>query len=229
MQVRLAARCIVFALLGMAACFPSLDGLTGSDASASDGAAPRGDSDSASEDPDGGAREVSLPDAPDSAKLDATSVDSGPTVPIPNPGFEQTGTGCGPGWNGSNATLQTSPNARSGALACRICRLGNPGAIQSAPMGIPAGPGKYRLSVWLRNSSTHPSSPNIVTSLMAMQGQLGIGGQPKAAVPMADYEEVTFDYTAPPGTDNLVIQMQNAAGADNSCFVIDDVSIERVP
>lgn len=219
--MRLGTIVLVTTLLG--GCFPDFDALSGTSADAG------------------------LPDAdvvhPEAGLVDAADVpvppvdagdagggnDAGNTVFVPNGSFETTGTGCGPGWNASNSTLETSPNSRTGVIACRVCRIGNPGAIQSAPMTIPAGPGNYRVSVWIRNSSTHLPSPSIVTSIMAMHGQTGVGGQPKAYAPQADYGLVQIDYPAPSTTDNLVVQLQNAAGADGSCFVVDDISIERLP
>lgn len=218
--MRLAPLLLGTGLLG--ACFPSLDGLTGN---ASDAAADSANSGDA----------MVFGDASVDATRDATTLPDGAaqgdagSVFVPNGSFETTGNGCGPGWNASNATLETSPNSRTGAIACRVCRVGNPGAIQSAPMTILAGPGNYRLSVWIRNSSTHLASPSIVTSIMAMHGQTGVGGQPKAYAPQAEYGPVQIDYPAPETTDNLVVQLQNAAGADGSCFVIDDISIERLP
>lgn len=226
MRLRICWASFCSALVLGTACFPSLDGLTGSANDAGQDASTVAIVDTRSDEPetlDAGRRDGES----DGSANDASG--DGGAVFVPNGSFETLGNGCGPGWNSSNATLETSPNSRTGDIACRICRIGNPGAIQSAPMTISAGPGNYRLSVWIRNSSTHLASPTIVTSLMAMKGQTGLGGVPKSYAPQASYGNVLVEYTAPATTDNLVVQLQNAAGADGSCFVIDDIAIERLP
>ena len=217
-------RTLVIGCALLSACFPNLDALSGQVADAGSDAGLPPPSDAAA---DTGAEADAGGDA-QSPPNDADT-DAGNRVFVPNGSFETTGPECGPGWNANNSTLETSPNARTGAIACRVCRLGNPGGIRSAPLTIPAGPGHYLLSVWFRNSGTHLASPKIVATLMSAEGQVLNGGNSVPQKPEDTYGPLVVDYTAPAKTNNLVVQVTNADGADASCFVIDDISIERLP
>lgn len=158
----------------------------------------------------------------------AVAIDAG-GAPLLNPDFETPGPECGPGWSATNATLERSSEANSGKSACLVCRVSTPGQIRSLAGGASiVSPGTYRLSGALKNATGKPSTNAVTVAFLAVKATAIQETTTKVVGPLVDYNRFTVNVDAPAGSDALGVMLSNFGGADGSCFLVDDLTIERL-
>jgi hypothetical protein len=196
--------------------FPSLDGLSGSDAS-TDASADANASDAG--------------DAGDASANDASDASDG-GVPPATDDFEQ---GCG-FWDGVNATVASSSIAHGGTGSCLICCSGT-GSYCTFDRGFDSivptvVVGKtYSASAWIR-VAPQTSNASLTTGVIERE----IAGsaytssslyvvQPASQAWTLYSNQLTI--TNPGDGLNLYIALDNYAAGD--CFLVDDVSVTVSP
>jgi hypothetical protein len=162
---------------------------------------------------------------------DATGFESEPNL-HPLGTFESV---CGLPWDAFQGTLARSSLAHSGTGSCRVC------ATQATPDGSTfaaddnraAGTamlsGTYRASAWIRANEDGASTPVALvlrsattSSILELRESAPINPDPQW-----QRVEVTLDISKPGGGLNVVLYSTKNAGTP-SCFLMDDVAVQRI-
>lgn len=215
---------LVSVLVGLsilASCFPSLDGLTGDPLSSDAGDARRADAGSTAPEEAGSRTDASV--VTDGS---GETGDAGPL--LPNGLFELAGSKCGPGWDGTSVSLSLVSPGRTGTTACRACKIGNPGELETIAGSVPAKAGTYKLGAWIGVSTVGNKAQDVNVKLQALQLGSVIASQ-VVTVAIADagateWRPAQLTLVAPTNTDALRVSFE-----DSGCYVVDDVVLVRAP
>lgn len=162
---------------------------------------------------------------------DAQATGDAGTNVLTNPGFEESGGGCGPGWTSSSGTLVRSTTAHSGASACEVClQPGDAINVHASPRPVndpQAGTSYYASAYFMGETPLAPigvaldveeyDSANNPTTL-AFQGPVPVGSswQLIAANAAVKQTGASVDYA-------LHLTLDADAGA-SGCVLLDDTS-----
>lgn len=209
---------VVVAALLLAGCslFTDLEGFT----------SPRGGSTASN---DAQAEVGSVP-----STLQDASLDSGPSLGpnlLIDGDFEGTGETCG-SWSSFRGHEASDTVARSGSASCRVCGDETTGGFTVDPLGsgvANALPGEtYRAEAWVRTAPGQPVSGSI-----AIVHRIYDGDEEKDVVysfrvePSGDWQRIELTHTARVA-GRIEVYIQAVASAAGQCFLVDDVTLNRV-
>lgn len=185
--------------------------------------------------PDASASDVdagTVVDAGPDANVDADAP-TGPPNLVQNPGFEDPGEECGPPWSIFRSTLTRVSTARTGANACRVCKgsstepdftINYSGSLDpSAKVGD-----RYRASAWVRLASGAISVAQI--HLRVWNGSSGHSiGVSAPAMLDNTWKLVQVEGTVDEAPTRMDIYILSFGASTTDCFLVDDVSVVRLP
>lgn len=202
---------VLVLLLGLPACASfeaSSEGSTGSEAGAPSHASPA---------LDGGTS-----DAAGDAASDGGSVPGGSNLFV-NGGFES---GCA-GWEGSQATLQTSSDAHSGTASCKVCTKGAsyPQLRQYVDVSTVKGR-RYDVELFVRAPpGTTPGSVKLgLFNYGAGEKQLDFEGYEESQPPSATWERLHVELVASADGTSLRMLLP-LSGVVGDCILVDDAAL----
>ena len=149
----------------------------------------------------------------------------GTPVPLTNPDFEL---GCSNSWGGYEATITEETSlVSSGSVACRLCFVAGPdGFFINRTTSMPVLQGEtYELVACVRDvpdaAATTPYA-----FMIDPPGQVGVQGT--AVAPGPTYVPVRAAWTVGQPYTGLQIGIR-APTVDGGCFIVDDVTLSKVP
>ena len=165
----------------------------------------------------------------------ADSAIAGPNV-VPNPGFEEGDPAeCGPGFplRGFNATLSSTPVARSGARACRVCNdqgsAGDNFNLDPSDRGFAdVTPGTYELEAWVR---ADPSGGDVDVSLALRVYQGDVEQTPRDTSPptrVGQSWSLIRHVSVVDRAGRAELLVASPVRDPRTCFIADDLSLRRV-
>ena len=219
---RLGYAAVLLAATDLAACsLTSLDGLTSPASAATEGGSVDG------------AFDASLADGVSDAPIDVSKLDAGDAAGVnlyPRGGTLDTS--CEP-FVGFQGTVTPTSTARTGAGACRVCT--NPmttdyfTADDGGEFGAVAVGERYRARVWVRAEVGAPAAPGVTLHLRTVTPPFNTvtnDMSPTASID-ATWKQLETTTTV---TEASRVNVYVAAGhAPGACFVLDDVTLERLP
>lgn len=222
---------VASALLGACSLLTDLDGLSGgeapSDATMTD--AHVGDA-------------VLETAASDDATLEDASVgpDATPLNRQPNAGFEDAPgePGCGPGWNGYDATLTRVTTSRTGRFACQACENGTDRSTgftidgYDSMKGVAIAVGEtWHAEAWVRLppglSTVQQASIHVRT--YAADGTFIEGSQSAQVTLTSAWQKVAVDLQLSKPGNLLNVYIESGPAAAGNCVLGDDVVVYRAP
>jgi hypothetical protein len=208
---------------------PGTDAGVAREDAGADGSGPQADTDAAEA---GGPTQ----DAAQSALTDASVGDA--AVETLGPNLHTLGTfedGCNLPWDAFQGTLAASPIAHTGTRSCRVCvAAGAPAkATFSADDNRSAGPAatgaRYLASAWVRADDTLPAGPVALILRAASTSKIFEGVQGPNVSLDTEWRrlQVTLAVTTSDTFPNVVVRGEAASNA-TGCFLLDDVTVQKI-
>jgi hypothetical protein len=177
---------------------------------------------------DGAPDSIAPPPAPPGTSDGSPSPDAGPDGPLnllPNPGFEQGGGGCGPGWGSYGAVVTRSTDARTGGSACQLCANTTGSMELKTATPVAAKAGAYSAEAWIRAPGTGPAAgaTGVQWQYHAPDGGSSPIDQGSMITPSATWMPSNGSFSL--GSDGTLDFMVHVYYPDGGCVLFDDLGL----